>query len=346
MSGFRSPAVATPRRLLASDGSIRLDWLTNPYGPSVQVQDLLAGSDELHLPSGPREARLHVRLAQQLGVPPERLLLANGMDELLGMVCLWRRERGPLVLFPPSDPTDERRAVQRGMDVIRFPRAASFALDLDLDACGALPRGTTALITAPNDPTGTPLGAQDAVRLLRSCELVVIDERHGEYSGRTLLPLVGEFDNLLVLQSYETWAGLTGLPFAYAIGPPPLLRALSAFRRPGGVTAGAVVAAWATLDDLAYVRATARRVREERGRLFRMLRKLNVVRPHPSWANFVLARVERGDADGVARELARRGIQVHRPAHPELSRALRISATRPEQTDALKRALIEIAAEL
>jgi len=285
-------------------------------------------------------------LAQHLGVPPERLLLANGMDELLGMVCLWRREQHERASFPPSDPTDERRAVQRGLDVIRLPRAASFALDLDPDACGALPRGATALVAAPNDPTGTPLGAQDAVHLLRSCELLVIDERHGEYSGRTLAPLVGEFDNLLVLQSYETWAGLSGLPFAYAIGPPPLLRELGAFGRPGGITAGAVLAAWATLDDLPYMRATARRVREERGRLFRMLRKLNVVRPHPSWANFVLAQVERGDADGIARELARRGIQVHRPGHPELSQALRISATRPEQTDALKRALIEIAADL
>ena len=155
-----------------------------------------------------------------------------------------------------------------------------------------------------------------------------------------------EFDNLVVLQSYETWAGLAGLPFGYAIAPPAVVSDLRSYIRPGGVAMGAVLAAGATLDDLEYVRATAARVREERSRLFRMLRKLNVVRPTPSAANFVLARVERGTAADIARELAERDIRVHRPADPRLTEYFRISAVNPESTDALKRALIAIAAWL
>ena len=346
MSRSRPSAAPVARRQPAGDGPLRLDLLVNPYGPSVQVQDALAGSDELHLPAGPRETRLQLRLAQVVGVPPEWLLLANGVDELLGMIFLWRRERAPLVLFPPSDPDDERRAARHGIEVVRLQRAATFALDLDLETLAELPSGATALVGSPNDPTGTLLGSQDAVRLTRACELVVVDERHVQYCGRTLVPLTREFDNLIVVRSFETWAGLAGFPFAYAVAPPRLVERLVPYRRPGGVATGAVLAAAATLDDLAYVRATVERVREERSRLYRTLRKLNIVRPFPSWANFLLARVERGDADESARELVHRGIQVHRPPQPELASFLRVSATRPDHTDALKRALIEIAASL
>ena len=87
------------------------------------------------------------------------------------------------------------------------------------------------------------------------------------------------------------------------------------------------------------------RVREEKSRLYRTLRKLNMIRPHPSWANFMLARIERGDPDMFEHALRDRAIVIHRPPHPELSNCFRISATTPEATGALKEALIEAAAE-
>ena len=345
MSRPRSGAITAPRRSMPADRPARLDLLTNPFGPTVHVAEALASNDQLHLPACERELRLHLRLARVLGVPPDWLLLANGIDELLRMILLWRRDR-PLVLFPPSDLEDERRAELFGMDLLAIPRTADFALDIDPGWRTEIPRGATALVTSPNDPTGTLLGNQDAVRLARACGLVVVDERHAEYSGRTLIPLVREFENMLVVQTFETWAGLAGIPVAYAIAPPRLIAPLEDYRRPGGLTMGAVLAASATLDDLAYVRATVRRIRAEKASLFRMLRKLNMLQPVPSWANFMLVRIERGDPDHFARELARRDIQVHRPPHLELVDCLRISATRPDHTLALKHALVEIAAPL
>lgn len=346
MSRPRPGGSTATRRAPAPDGPLRLDLLVNPYGPSAHVQDALAACDDLHLPSPERELRLHLRLARTLGVPPDWLVLANGIDELLGMILLWRRDRGPLVLFPPSDPEDERRAARYGLEVVRVPRSGRFTLDLEPGAARCLPRGATALVASPNDPTGTLLGSQAAVRLARACELVVVDERHAEYSGRSLMPLAREFENMVVVGTFETWAGLTAFPCAYAVAPPRLAADLRPRRRPGGVATGAILAADATLDDLVYVRATVQRVREEKSSLFRMLRKLNMLRPCPSWANFLPARIERDDADFFARELARRGIQVHRPSHPDLDAYIRISATRPDHTLALKRALIEIAAPL
>lgn len=346
MSRPRPSPQAGSRRAQASTGPIRLDLLGNPYGPSVHVFDALAGAESLHQPAGDREATLHLRLARHVGVPPSWLTLANGLDELLGMVLRWRRETGPLVLFPPDDPAAGPRATGYGVDVIELARGPRLGLELDPTTLAELPPGATALAASPNDPTGSLLGSQDAVRMARGCELVVIDERYVAYAGRTLVPLAREFENLVVLQSFETWAGLAGLPFAYAAAPPHLTADLARYRPPSGVATGAVVAALATLDDLAYVQATVGRVREEKARLYRTLRKLNMLSvPYPSWGNFLLARIERGDAALYERELARRGILVHRPPHPALRDGhLRISATFPEQTLALKEALVEIAA--
>lgn len=340
----RANSLVAVRRFPSATPPLRLDLVGNPYGPSIHVHDALTGGDDLHLPAEDRQTRLHIRLATMLGVGPDWLTLANGVDELLGMILLWRRGRGPLLLFPPSDPWEERRAGLHGFELRRYPRSPRWALDLDPER--SFPSGGTALVGSPNDPTGTLLGNQDLVRLARGCELVVVDERHTEYSARSVIPLAREFDNVVVVQTMETWAGLSGLPVAYAVAPPAVSAALARYSRPTGLAAASVIAAHATLDDLAYVRATVQRVREEKSRLYRTLRKLNTVRPHDSWANFLLARVERGDADQIARELACRGIQVHRPQHPELAHHLRISAVSPEGTTALKHALIEIGAGL
>lgn len=348
MSRSHSRSFAPLRRPPSVNGPLRLDLLGNPYGPSGHVHDVLASSDEIHQPAGEREIRFHLRLASVLGVPPDWLTLANGIDDLLQMIFLWRQDCGPLALFPPTDPHDEQRALLHGFDLLPFRRTDRFALALPPDTATRIPAGTTALVTSPHDPSGTLLGTQDAVRLTRLCDLVVVDERHGEYSARTLIPLVREFDNLVVLQTFETWAGLAGLPLAYAIAPPRTSRTLARYRRPGGVALGAVLAANATLDDLAYVRATVQRVREEKSRLYRTLRKLNMVSvPYPSWANFLLARVERSNASLVTRELALRDIRVHLPPQADhCTNHIRISAFTPDATLALKRALIEIAAPL
>ncbi|HEV2106702.1 MAG TPA: aminotransferase class I/II-fold pyridoxal phosphate-dependent enzyme [Thermomicrobiales bacterium] len=338
---------SSPRPALSTGRPRRLDQVANPFGPSAQVFEALTTADRLlHLNDNDVQ-RLGQRLASHAGIDADQLVLANGMDELLDMILLWRRHRGPVVLFPPTDPSHRAIVERHSEDILEYRRTSSFAaFDPLASQVPDIPAGSTAIVQSPNDPSGTLLSTPDAVRLARVCELVVVDERHGEYAARSLLPVAQEFNNVIVARSFETWAGLSGLPFAYAVAPRRLAGELRGYLRPSGIAAAAAVAVAATLDDMAYMQATVRRVRQERTRLWRTLRKLNMVRvPYPTSSNFILTRIERGDAGFFARELERRGIMVHRPSDPQLTeRHLRITATTPEQTEALKRALIEIAA--
>ena len=332
-------------RIAPQNPLLLLDQLANPYGPSIRALEAIASATDLHVAIPDREETLRRRIAEMESVPASWITMANGVDEWLLGVLLARRNDGPLVVFPPTDHSVEALAARAGVAAIAVPRSHRFAVEVDPTVAPAFPRNATVVVQSPNDPTGTLLAPANVVRLVRAAGLVIVDERHGAYSPRSLRPMVGEFTNLVVLKTFETWAGLSGLPLAYAIAPAKRSAELSAamIRTPAS---GAVIAADATLDDLAYVTATVERIRNEKSHLFRTLRKLNMIRPFPSWANFLLARIERGDAAFFGGALRERGIVIASPAASELPDFVRISAAGPDATIALKNALIEIATGL
>lgn len=329
-----------------AESRIRLDVLTNPFGPTDRVFDAIASDDPRQIPDAVLSAQLREELGALSGVPASWIVLANGIDELHAMIARWRSEHGPLITFPPSDPDLEMWIGQYGGQVERIPRLSGFRLPIEVGDSG-LPRGATALVMSPNDPSGSIISVQDVVRLVRQCAVVVIDERHAAYSSRSIMPLAREFETLIVVQTMETFAGLTSLPLAWAVAPPRMAREIAGRRRPSGVSRLALVAALATLEDHDRVMQTVQWVMHEKSRLFRQIRKLNMISPpYPSWGNFLLCRFERGSSDFFVPKLAERGIDVYRPPHPNLRNHVRISAVSAEWTHALKKALIEIALEL
>jgi histidinol-phosphate aminotransferase len=200
---------------------------------------------------------------------------------------------------------------------------------------------------SPNDPTGTIIDLHELVRLSRQSALVVVDERHGAYTPRSAAPLTREFDNVIVLQSMEWWAGLADHPVAWAICPPSAGREIAGTLGEHPPDRASLVAARATLDDWAWLHRTIRHVTLEKGRLYRQLRKLNMLHtPLPSWAGFVLTRFARGGVEFFVPRLEERGIQVHVPDQDLLPDHIRVSAISAEATDQLKRTLIEIALDL
>lgn len=318
---------------------IRLDLLVNPYGPSPLVAESLAAADDLHRDPARLLPVLHRRLAAQSGAPAGWVRPANGIDEAIS-TALAGADDGPLVVFPPGAGSRPALVAHPERETIDVWRTAAFLPGLDAETAAELPRRAVAVLTSPHDPSGALLPVQDAVRLARSCSWVFVDERCGGFGPRSFAHLAREFDNVVVFQTLETWAGLSAFPVGWAIGSPRALDRL--YREPARpVSAGAALAALATLDDMPGVLANVRRVRDERSRLFRMLRKLNMVQPMPSWAGFVLARATRSTGDELAEQLRLRGIIVNRPPGPGLDDHLRISAGRPSDTDALQRALVE-----
>jgi histidinol-phosphate aminotransferase len=328
---------------LSVERVLKLDRNENPYGPSLRVQEALASYERFgsYPDSEGREAR--ARLAAYVGMPAERLLLGNGADELIDLLYLTLLDAGDeVIVAPPTFGVYAARAPLFGGRVVSVPRRPDFGLDLDALAAAVTPRTKLIVVVSPNNPTGNTIDQERLVRLLGLGPLVVLDEAYVEFAQRSLVPLAREFDNLVVLRSLSTWAGLAGLRLGYGIFPTELMPYLWRIKPPFSVNTAALLATEATFDDFGWVRGSVARLRVERGRLFRNLRKLNILQPYPSQGNFILCRVIHGEAARLRGRLAELGIMV-RGYEGELSGFLRISVGRPEDTDTLMKALLSIA---
>ncbi len=329
------------------DDVIKLDTNENPYGTTIRVQEALASLDRYHRYPDADQRVARERVAEYAGAPVERIIMGNGADELIDLILMATIDPGDEVIIPI--PTfgvyAQRPPLFNGVSRL-VERKADFELDLDAIEAALTDRSKVIFIASPNNPTGNLVTQQQLVRLLRTGMLVVVDEAYFEFSTKTLLPYTTEFDNMVVLRTFSKWSGLAGLRVGYGIFPTALANEIWKVKQPFNVSVAALKAVEAVLDDATYLQESVRRIRVERGRLYRSLRKLNFLQPFPSQGNYILCQVTRGDAHDIRNRLARRGILVRHYGSPDLRPFLRITVGRPEDTDALLAALYDIVEDL
>ena len=226
-----------------------------------------------------------------------------------------------------------------GGKVIEIPRREDFSVDvLEAESC-VTPRTKVIFIASPNNPTGNITPWEDMVSLLNLGRMVVVDEAYYEFSGTTVVHLVPQHDNLIVLRTFSKWAGLAGLRVGYGISPPKLATYLMKIKPPYNLNVAAQIAALRSLAEVDILKKRVEKLREERERLFAKLSELDFLFPLPSEANFILCQVRGYGAEEVQRYLAQEGILVRYFDTPKLKHYLRISVGLPEHTDALLLAL-------
>jgi histidinol-phosphate aminotransferase len=243
-----------------------------------------------------------------------------------------------------------------GAMVIRVQRRPDFSVDVErviesshgascITYYASLSTPKLLFLTSPNNPDGSLLAPDALRRLLTLPLLVIVDEAYIEFAGleNSVARWVLDHDNLVVLRTFSKWAGIAGLRLGYGIFPSWLMPALWKAKQPYNVNVAATVAGLAALRHRAEMQAVVEALVRERQRLFRGLGRVPFLHPYPSRANFVLCRVEGRDAAGLKAELAAQGILVRHYAKPGLENCIRVSAGKPEHTDALRAALRRIA---
>jgi histidinol-phosphate aminotransferase len=324
---------------------VRLDTDENPYGPSLRVLEVLGSAETLQRPADPVARDRRAALEAYTHVHRERIAVGAGLADLCARVLRVATAPGQTILTcPPTRGLYTILAEREGRAVHAVPRTSEYDLDLPaLERALDAPGVGAVILATPNDPTGSTITPTDIVRLLRHDPLVIVDETYFEFAGQSSARLVAEFYTLVILRDCGPWAGLGGLPIGYTLSSRPLATAL---RRAGLLAPpnrAAHLALLASLGDRAALIARVRQMRHERGRLFRQIRKLNLLDPLPSDAPFLLCAVRRSTAGRIAAALAERGILVRPIATPALPNHLRISVGRPEDTDAVYHALLKLA---
>jgi histidinol-phosphate aminotransferase len=323
----------------APDDIIKLDANENPYGTSPQVLEALASLRDAHIYPDPESHVLREALADFAGVPADLVLAGAGADELIDLTMRLFLQPGDAIIdCPPTFGMYAFDAAISGAGVISVPRSCDFSLDLE-----AIEEATYAhhpkliFVASPNNPDGGWLPDADLERILTLPLVVILDEAYVEFAGtrHSRIRQVPHRDNLIVLRTFSKWAGLAGLRVGYGAFPTALMPHLWKIKQPYNISVAAAAAAVAALRDRAWLERKVGLIVRERERLAQLLGDIPYLRPYPSQSNFVLCQVAGRDAGQLKLALEQEGILVRYFNKPRLRDHIRISAGKPEHTDAL-----------
>ena len=336
-------------------GLVKLDAMENPYTWPDELRDewvdLLRVTDVNRYPD-PSARRLRRRLAESMGVPGGmQLVLGNGSDELIQMICMSLSGPGRCVMsIDPGFVMYRMIATFCGMPYVGVPlRADDFSLDMPaLKQAMQQYQPAVLFLAYPNNPTGNLFAASDIVELIEAAPgLVVVDEAYAPFTNASFMSQLGHYDNLLVMRTVSKM-GLAGLRLGFLAGPAAWLEELDKVRLPYNINVLTQVSAEFALRHKAVFDEQTARIRAERERLARELARLPGVRVFPSQANFILLRTPPGQAGAWFKELQVRGVLIKNMhgAHPLLADCLRPTVGTPEENDALLAAFAEIVTRL
>jgi histidinol-phosphate aminotransferase len=329
---------------------VKLDGNENPYLSSPRARDVLATFPYYHIYPDPLQRNLRAALSGYTGYPEDNIICGNGSDELIDLVLrLFLNEGDEVLNFPPTFGMYPFVVNVCGGRLVNVPRSGDFSIDLEEAAAAVGPRTRVVFVASPNNPTGGVVTRAEVRALLDLGLVVVVDEAYYEFSGETVVDMVRDNPSLIILRTFSKWAGLAGLRVGYCIAHEDIVALFLKIKQPYNVNVAGEAAAIASLQDAEYLLGNVQKLRGERDRMLRELAAMPWLSPVPSQANFVLCRVaDRGDnsttttARRVRDGLRRRGILVRFYESPGLRDCLRISAGRPEDTDALLAALQEV----
>lgn len=331
--------VAAARLGIPPERIVKLDGNENLYGPSPRALAALAALHPLHgynIYPDPDQLRVRAALAEYTGAAPDCIVAGAGSDELIDLLARALLAPGDHVIdLVPTFGMYVFTTAVCGGTYVPVPRHDDFSVDVPAVEAAVDERTKLIFVASPNNPSGNLLPREDLDRLLALGVPVVVDEAYIEFSGGSVVPLVADRDNLIVIRTFSKWAGLAGLRAGYGVMPRPLADLLMAIKPPYNINVAAEAAIVASLEDRELLLERVTRIVAERERLSALLASVPFLRPRPSAANFILCDVTAGDAGLLRDALRAQGIFTRYFGRDGLRDKIRISVGLPEHSDRL-----------
>ncbi len=329
---------------------LRLHQNENTGGCSPKVIEALAALHPDQIAFYPPYESATRACANYIGVDPDRLSLVNGLDEGIMAAAVGYLRPRPDGFVPDAiipDPAFEIFAIDTEVVGGRPVRVApnpdfSFPLERVLAAITANTR--VVFITSPNNPTGVSV-PMEAIRSVAhhvpDRAVVFVDEAYFEFSGRTFIPELDRFPNVIVGRTFSKAFGLAGLRIGAITGHPDALEPLRLAIPVYSVNIAAVAVVGAAIEDREHLRGYLRQVEESKALLYAVCQRHGITY-WKSDANFVLVFVgER--LQTVLERSAARGIYLRdRSTEPGCAGCLRVGTGIVEHTQRFIEVLEEV----
>ncbi|HUK25392.1 MAG TPA: histidinol-phosphate transaminase [Terriglobales bacterium] len=323
---------------------LRLDFNENTVGCSPRVLERLRKLTGEELARYPEREPVEALMAKHLELQPGEVLLTNGTDEAIHLVCESYLEPGDEALIAvPTFAMYEIYAAATGAKVIAVPAGEDFQFPSGSILAAISERTRFIAVASPNNPTGTLAPQHHLLRIAQAAPhaALLVDEAYFEFCGATLMTRWRDVPNLFVSRTFSKAHGLAGLRIGVLAGNTEQMGILRRASSPYNLNSVALACLPEALADRQYVSSYVAAVLQGRDRLERELR-LRGIKFWPSHANFVLLRLGGLNAAFIA-GMRLRGILVRdRSSDPGCEGCVRITLGSAPDNDRLFAALNEV----
>lgn len=195
----------------------------------------------------------------------------------------------------------------------------------------------------PNNPTGSIIPEKSIGKILEnsSC-IVVVDEVYREFYGKSAVPLLSKYRNLVILRSFSKFAAIAGARVGYLIADPRLTEKFESIRFPMGVSyLSYKLAEYVLKNDRVWMKKQIQMIVMEREKLKRELMKLGFY-VNDSKTNFILVKIGK-KATLICQRLKEKGLIVRdRSKSKYIEGCIRITVRSRKENQQLIKTLKEI----
>lgn len=309
---FSRPRIPEPDNV-----TIRLQRNEKPDDWGNDFYELIfANTPGLRLQRYPDPVPFYGKLSRFLKVPQENLVVTSGIDEPIRTLMTLCCEPGSSIIAPsPSYAMYEVYAKMHGVKVnpIAFQPGEFLppeTLAENIDASSRI-----LFLPNPSQPVENVYDLDQLRTVAALCRereiLFTIDEAYYFFGAPSALPLIKEFDNLLVLRTFSKAFGAAGIRLGYAAGSEKAIGPLKAFRMAHEANSLSLHVGEALIDNFdTFVKKNIENISEGRN----VLRQACLDYGFPAWGeagNFVLIDLQdNARSKEVHQQLAERGIHV------------------------------------
>lgn len=291
----------------------------------------------------PYQLDLKRAIGSYRGISAKNIMLGNGSDEIIDILIriFCRPGKDSIYTFTPGFGMFEVAAGINDVDIYKFSLDEEFVLKTE-EFIAQVPEFCKLIfLCSPNNPTGNSISVENIIKILSSVNcMVAVDEAYIDFSDHeSVLNLLPQYENLIVLQTFSKAIGGAGLRIGIAFSSEYVISLLHKVKMPYNLSIVNQKVGLARLLEKKKIQDEIFLIKQERKRLERELKKFSfITKIYPSDANFLLVKTT--SADILYKEMVDTGIVVRNRSNLfGCHNCLRISIGTPQENDVLLRFL-------
>ncbi len=288
-------------------------------------------------PSTALKEQVRSAIAQKKGVNPARLFLGNGSDEAIDLLfrIFCRPGIDNIVSIAPTYGMYSVCAAINDIECREVMLGEDFSLPVEALLSATDMQSKLLFVCSPNNPTANAFPREQLISLVSHFPgIVVVDEAYIDFSSvPSMVELIDQYPNLIVLQTLSKAYGLAGLRMGLAFAEERIIRLFEQVKYPYNIGTDTLALGLRLLAT--DITPQVQTLIAERERVAAALTELPYIeKVYPSDANFLLVKTAR-PRDLYDYLIARELIVRDRSRTPGCEGTLRITIGTPEENDRL-----------